>query len=308
VLGATGFIGRWVARLLSELEADLHVAVRDAGRMRELGREYAIRAAPHEVDLTRDGDLRALIQAVRPQVTFNLAGYGVDRTERDRELAYQINDRMLGVLAGVLAEQVPEAGWPWLRLVHVGSALEYGESRGDLAESSTPRPTTVYGKSKLAGTGRLVRASGEHSLAAVTARLFSVYGPGEHSGRLLPSLFEAARTGEPLSLTPGLQRRDFAYVEDVARGLLALALSQARAGEVVNLATGTLERVRDFALLAARVLRIPEERLHFGAVQVREEEMQHEPVRVDRLRELIGAPLPAALAEGIERAKTFLLP
>ena len=266
MLGATGFIGRWVARLLSELEADLHVAVRDAGRMRELGREYAIRAAPHEVDLTRDGDLRALIQAVRPQVTFNLAGYGVNRAERDRELAYRINDRMLGDLAGALAEQRPEAGWPGLRLVHVGSALEYGESRGDLSESSTPRPTTLYGKSKLAGTERLVRAAGEHSLAAVTARLFSVYGPGEHSGRLLPSLFEAARTGEPLSLTPGLQRRDFAYVEDVARGLLALALSQARAGEVVNLATGTLERVRDFALVAARVLRIPEERLHFGAV------------------------------------------
>ena len=81
-------------------------------------------------------------------------------------------------------------------------------------------------------------------MRAVTARLFTVYGPGEHCGRLLPSLIEAARAEKPLELTAGTQLRDLTYVEDVAEGLLRLGLAQAEPGSVVNLATGHLTMVR----------------------------------------------------------------
>ena len=42
-------------------------------------------------------------------------------------------------------------------------------------------------------------------------------------------------------------------------GLLRLALSSSNPGEVVNLATGRLTTVREFALTAAEVCRIPPE-------------------------------------------------
>ena len=46
--------------------------------------------------------------------------------------------------------------------------------------------------SKLAGTKKLNEYCEAYQLAGLTARLFTVYGQGEHPGRLLPSLMDAA--------------------------------------------------------------------------------------------------------------------
>jgi nucleoside-diphosphate-sugar epimerase len=104
-------------------------------------------------------------------------------------------------------------------------------------------------------------------------------------------------------MSAGLQRRDFTYVEDVAEGLLRLGRSSAAVpGEIVNLATGQLTSVREFAAEAARVLGIPSDRLAFGALATRAEEMQHDPVSVTRLRQLLGWVPSMPIAEGVRRA------
>ena len=59
-------------------------------------------------------------------------------------------------------------------------------------------------------------------------------------------------------------------------------------GPAVNLATGRLTSIREFAEIAAGVLSIPPEQLRFGAVPVRAEEMQHDPVNVSRLEAWTG--------------------
>ena len=139
---------------------------------------------------------------------------------------------------------------------------------------------------------------------ALTARLFTVYGPGEHSGRLLPSLIHAAEAGTAIDLTEGSQERDFTYVEDVAEGLLRLAESDFEPGEVVNLATGRLTSVREFVLTAAEELGLSDEQLRFGALSTRDEEMAHAPVSVDRLAELLGWLLPTSVREGIRKTRS----
>ena len=132
------------------------------------------------------------------------------------------------------------------------------------------------------------------------------YGPGEHHGRLLPSLLEAAKREDELKLSSGTQRRDFTCVADVAEGLVRLALVPAAVApepKIVNLATGSLASVRDFAMLAARVLAIPPTRMHFGAMPTRPEEMEHAEVSIDRLRTLTAGWTPqTTILEGVERA------
>ncbi|MEO7964983.1 MAG: GDP-mannose 4,6-dehydratase, partial [Gemmatimonadaceae bacterium] len=123
----------------------------------------------------------------------------------------------------------------------------------------------------------------------------------EHSGRLLPSILDAARSLEPLPLSDGQQRRDFTYVEEVVEGLLRLAVSDVRPGEIVNLATGVMHSVRDFVHAAAAVVKCDESLLHFGAVPHRPEEMSHEGVSVSRLRTRADW-LPADdITEGVAR-------
>ncbi len=304
VLGAAGFIGRWVARALCQQGAGIVLAVRDLPAAERIFAHYGIIGRVVAADLADPANARELIQTIRPEIIFNLAGYGVDPTERDERLAYLVNAGLAQAICEAMAGS-GDAGWPGQRVVHAGSALEYGTIGGDLAEDSVPNPTTLYGRSKLAGTQALVEAGQRFGLRGLTARLFTVYGPGEHAGRLLPSLMDTARTGKPLALTAGAQQRDFTYVEEVAEGLLRLGCLPARPGDVVNLATGCLSAVRQFVETAATVLDIPPGRLHFGAIPTRVEEMRHDPVAVSRLQELTDWVPAIRPAEGIRRTWIF---
>lgn len=308
VLGATGFIGRWVARKLVQQEARVYLTVRDAARVQEVFRRYAIQAEILPLDLDDRSAISGAVEKARPSITFNLAGYGVDPLETDREAAYRINARLVAAAAEAVSQQ-KDLQWPGQHLIQAGSTAEYGAIGGNLSEDSHPQPTTLYGQSKLAGTQALERCSQNLGINALTARLFAVYGPGERLGRLLPQLLRTAQTGETLELTTGEQLRDFTYVEDVAEGLLRLGLAEADPGTVVNLATGKLTSVRRFVETAAGVLNIPSQCLQFGAIprpqREKDWDMEPVPVSVQRLQQLTGW-LPATdVPEGIARTRDF---
>ena len=304
VLGASGFIGRWVARLLSQAGARLHLVARDPAQGEELSQAYGIRGEWLQADLADSHAASAVIELERPAVVFNLVGYGVDRSERDEQLSHRMNRDLPATLAEALARWTDDS-WPGVRLVHAGSAFEYGRAGGDLAEGTPPEPCTLYGESKLAGTNRLSETCQETGLRGLTARLFTVYGVGEHAGRLLPSLFEAAQSDSVLELTAGLQRRDFTYVEDVAEGLLRLGCSGAQPGAVVNLATGRLMTVREFVQAAARQLGLPDEQLGFGRRPTGADEMEHAPVNTALLRWLTAWRPQTSVEEGVRKTAAF---
>jgi UDP-glucose 4-epimerase len=285
VLGATGFIGRRVVRALAAAAADVVAVGRDAAALATLRTEYGVRT--QICDLERDEELIELIRGTRPDVTFNLAGYGVARSERAAVVAQRINAEVPGRVAAALAA-LPKATWKGQRLIHTGSALEYGDVGGCLAEDGPAEPTTLYGRTKLEGTRAVSVVCRRSGLRALTARLFTVYGPGERSERLLPTLIGAAAAGGPVELTAGEPERDFVFVDEVAEGLMRLAASQAVAGEAVNLATGVLTTVRTFTERAATVLGLAPGQLLFGALPTRADEIAHEPVSIARLRALTG--------------------
>ncbi len=299
VLGASGFIGYWVARALRDQGAHLICAVRSAEGAERLSREQLGTVVVRR-DLEDLVALREWVPALRPSLVINLAGYGVDRGERDEATAQRLNVDLVEVLAQVMAA-MPRDPWTGARLVHVGSALEYGTTGGTLREESPCAPTTMYGRSKLAGTQALQHVASATGVAACVARLFTVFGPGEHDGRLLPTLLAAAESGADVPLSAGTQRRDFTYVEEVAEGLLRLSVSDAEPGEVVHVATGSMSTVRDFVTSAAGVLRIPASRLAFGAVPTRAEEMGNDGVSIAHLRALTGWSPDDDIVSGVAR-------
>lgn len=296
VLGASGFIGRWVAGALERAGARVTAVVRDPAASQSALTMAGVRGWPIELDAADFEELGRLVRDERPDVTFNLIGYGVDRAERDPHIARHINADLPARLADLLSGARSEHGRPGL--VHTGSALEYGVAPR-VGEDDPAEPTTDYGRTKLDGT-RAIEARVGDRLGAVTARLFTVFGPGEHPGRLLPSLLDAAAANAPVELTEGLQKRDFTYVDDVVEGLLRLGLADRPPG-VVNLATGELLTVRAFVEIAARELLIPGDHLRFGAREGPREEMSHDPVPIARLREAVGWRPEIAVDEGVAR-------
>ncbi|MDX1393717.1 MAG: NAD(P)-dependent oxidoreductase [Gemmatimonadota bacterium] len=300
VTGATGFVGRAVARRLAGVAGRLTLATRVPVDPEEIVGQGSGRTRVVTWDATDPRSIDGLVAASAPAIVFNLAGYGVSPDERDPVSARAINAELPGRLAAAVSA-VDRDGWDGARIVHAGSALEYGEATGELDESTVPLPTTLYGETKLAGTAGVAEALTEAGETGLTARLFTVYGPGERTGRLLPSLIRCAATGAPLELSEGLQRRDFTYVGDVAEGLVRLGLTRPPADPVriVNLATGRLMTVRAFATTAVRVLGIDPGLLVWGALPTRPEEMRHDPVAVGLLERLTGWLPRTPVADGI---------
>ena len=106
----------------------------------------------------------------------------------------------------------------------------------------------------------------QYQLPVVKARFQNVYGPGEILGagqwrgtpatvwrNVVPTFVYKALHGMPLPVeNAGMASRDFIYVADVCRGLLACAL-RGKAGEVYNIANGTETSIKDLAMLINKI-------------------------------------------------------
>lgn len=304
VTGASGFIGRWIARQLTAAGGELLLAVRDEASMRDVASRYGITGVVRHVDFRDANAIERVVRDFQPAITFNAVGYGVDRSERDDGEMSALNVDAVRHLATAVHRHGAE--WGGVRLVHAGSALEYGDAHGDLREDAEAHPNTAYGHAKLRGTLEVASIAASTGLRALTARLFTVYGPGEHAGRLLPSVIDGRISGRTVALSGGTQRRDFTYVADVAEGLLRLGLSNAPAGLIVNLATGRLSSVRHFAETAASALGMPLESLQFGSKAPYAVEMEHSDVSIDRLRSLLRWRPPTTIRDGVLATWDFL--
>lgn len=70
------------------------------------------------------------------------------------------------------------------------------------------------------------------------AMIFQAYGPGQPAHTLVPAAFRAALAGQPFPMSSGQQRRDWIYIEDVVRGLLAAIEAPLAPGVTVELGSG----------------------------------------------------------------------
>jgi len=127
------------------------------------------------------------------------------------------------------------------RVIWASSASIYGRRQPPNTESQPPDPLNVYACSKLLMERMAERYRDRLSHPIVGLRYFNVYGPGEdHKGKFASMIHQLAkqmRSGKrPRIFTPGDQKRDFVYIEDVVQAnLKALA---AKAGGVFNVGCG----------------------------------------------------------------------
>jgi nucleoside-diphosphate-sugar epimerase len=305
VTGASGFIGRWVWRLLADARADVWVAGRNVAALERVADEQAIAGQFLEADLAIPGTCASLHARVRPSITFHLAGYGISRGEHDPAMAHRINAELPEEMALAALGVAIDDGWGAVRLVNVGSVFEYGSVQGPVTEDRLAAPATLLGRSKLEGTRRLERRAATEGFPAVTARVCAAYGPGERPHRLLPSLLRAARTGESLPLTAGEQERDFVFVRDVAEALLRLGRLGPAPQGVVNLGTGMTCSVRAFVEAAIEVLGLDPGQIRFGALPYREDEVWQGRVEVSRLQLLLEWLPPTSVPAGIRRTRAL---
>jgi UDP-glucose 4-epimerase len=285
VTGGCGFIGSHLVAMLQD--RGHHVRVLDD---MSSGSGANIRPAT-EVIVASVNDEQAVARAMGGvDGCFHLAAIAsVDRSNVDWCHTHRVN--LSGTINIFQAAHSASPREP-VPVVYASSAAVYGDNPAlPLCETDEPSPTSAYGADKRGCELHARVAMKVHGVPCVGLRFFNVYGPRQdptspYSG-VISKFASALYRRVPLDLHgDGEQTRDFVYVEDVARFLIA-AMDRARliAPDVLNVCSGRATSIRHLAETMAMVLGT--------SANVR-----YHPPRAGDIRASEGSPLKALRALG----------
>ena len=292
ITGATGLIGSHLVRLLLEHDVQVGVLIRPTSnpwRIKDiLHRLYTITG-----DLVTIEETGTAIRDFAPDTVFHLGWHGVGN--RYRNDPAQVTQNLHGSLK--LLQLAHEAGCQ--RWVGLGSQAEYEPVNRVITEDMPTRPVTIYGVVKLC-VGLLSQKLCEtYGIGFTWLRLLAAYGPMDDAEHLVSRVTLALLRKEKPALTPGEQKWDYLYVEDVARAIWQTATNPAAQG-VFNLGSGEaytvksiVERIRDMI--------DPSLPIGFGEVPYRPDQVMHLEADISRLRQVTGWSPQISLDEGLRR-------
>ncbi|MCM8594394.1 ADP-glyceromanno-heptose 6-epimerase [Accumulibacter sp.] len=260
VTGAAGFIGSNIVKALNDRGVTRIIAVDHLTRgdkFRNLVDCEIVDYLDREDFLDRldagafDGDVEAIVHQ----------GACSDTTERDGRFMMDNNYRYsLAILDWCLDQEVP--------LLYASSAATYGGGRVFREERAHEAPLNVYGYSKFL-FDQVVRqklaVAGSFNSQVVGFRYFNVYGPREsHKGRMASVAFhhfnQYSNEGKVRlfaacdGFADGEQRRDFVFVEDVARVNLFFLDHPEKSG-IFNVGTGRAQSFNELAVASVNACR-----------------------------------------------------
>ena len=252
VTGAAGFVG---ANLVRAWAADGHEVHAVARPTSDQWRLDGVRCTTQAADLERPSDVSALLDRVRPEVVVNAAAHGAYSYQSDVERMIAVNLRAVIALVSWCAEQ----GAP---LLHLGSSSEYGLQDHAPSELERVAPNSMYAVTKAAGAHVVFDAAARRGLHGVVLRLYSVYGPWEEPGRLMPTVAWWALDGRlPPALVDPNVARDFVHVDDVVAAATTWIERPVALPEpaVLNIGSGRQTTLADVVAHAKRVCVIGDE-------------------------------------------------
>ena len=253
VTGAAGFVGANLTRRLLIEGHEVHLAVRPGSRKWRI--EGLLEDVPiHEVDLVDAEDVARMVRGVRADWIFHLAAHGAYSWQANVEEILRVN--VVGTAN--LLNSATRSGFA--AFVHAGTSSEYGVKDHAPKEDETVEPSSAYAVAKASATmlcRLFARNTGQH---VAVLRLYSVFGPWEEPGRLLPELIMRGLAGELPPLVSREAAHDFVYVDDAVDAfLLAAASAPVEPGAIFNVGSGVQTTLEDAVAVTRRMLAVAAE-------------------------------------------------
>jgi len=252
VTGGTGFVGANLARRLLADGHEVHLLVRPGHakwRIDEIRNDVQL----HQKQLADPAAAATVVRLARPEWIFHLAAHGAYSWETDVDRIVATN--VVGTVN--LVRACVRSGFD--AFVNAGSSSEYGFKKKAPSERDWVEPNSHYAVTKVAAT-HFCRLTAQTEKAKIaTLRLYSVYGPWEEPGRLMPAMIVRGLAGTLPPLVDPRVARDYVYVDDVSEAFVrAAAKPHPEPGPVFNVGTGKQTTIRQVVDVARRVLGIAE--------------------------------------------------
>jgi len=291
VTGGTGFLGYnfyQVVRRINE-EVDIWVYSRRTG---DDVRNY------EKLSQAVEGKDLVINMASQTHVDFSING---DLQEKQEFLTTNAMGT-LNVLTACLRHKV--------KCIHISTSEVYGTSLNPGEPMTEEHPILaqagVYAVSKAAADLLCRMAFMTEGQDVVVVRPFNMYGPHQSMEKLFPRFISQASFGEPLTIYgDGEQRRDYVWVQDVARAIwLAKDIP---AGEIVNVGTEVSYSVNEIADWIMQACGDKGMKVHTKQNQKRPAEVQELNGSHGRLTDLTGWKPQVYIEEGTKLCADWYL-
>jgi dTDP-glucose 4,6-dehydratase len=237
VTGGAGFIGSAFIRLLLENKGHNAVVNLDkltyAGNLENL---TSVAGSAHyrfvHGDICDAGLVNSLVADEKPDVIVNFAAEShVDRSILSPAPVFETNLRgTFTMLEAARTHNTP-------RYVQISTDEVYGsiDPPHDADENYPLRASSPYSASKAGADMLALSYFVTYKMPVTVTRASNNYGPYQFPEKLIPLMISNALEGQPLPIYgDGQQVRDWLYVDDHARAILAV-IEHGRSGEIYNI-------------------------------------------------------------------------
>lgn len=288
VTGASGFIGKHLLERLAQESVEFAALVRSEWPASAEGLTLLY------ADLLDFPTLKRKIDEFKPDIVFHLGGQKmIGESWHAFWETYQIN--LVGTMNLLRCFENTKVQ----SIILVNSSAEYGKGPAPYREGHTARPVSVYGASKAAATilGNLCHKY--FRLPIIILRPTLVYGPGQGEQFFLSQLCRAVVQGQPFSMSPGEQYRDFIFVSDVIEALWS-GVNRAQAiGGIYNIGSGKAYSLRAVAEMVYQIIGGNRELLQLGTKPYRSDEQFAYCVDINLARQVLKWQPQVTLEQGL---------
>lgn len=196
------------------------------------------------------------------------------------------------------------------RFIFASSGAAVGECEPPIDENKVPRPASPYGASKSAGEGYCSAYYRTYGLQTACLRFGNVYGPGsKHKSSVVAKFIKQVLRNEGLEVYgDGAQSRDYIYIDDLVRAILAAAEKDGLGGEVFQIATSRettlLELIEELRTIS-KSRGVPE--LRTSHIAPRTGDVRRNVADTSKAKSVLGWSADTTLGEGLTRTMDWFL-
>lgn len=188
-----------------------------------------------QFDVTNKSQMESVIADIQPTHIVNCAAYtAVDKAESEPELAYAVNAKGPGIIAGLCKTNN-------IILIHISTDFVFGGQVPEpIKEDMEPNPAGVYGKTKLQGEQLIIQEDGKYFIIR-TSWLYS-----EFQNNFLKTMIRLGNERDELSVVYD-QAGTPTYAVDLAKVILTILNSESDAYGIYHYSNEGVTSWYDFA-------------------------------------------------------------
>ena len=182
-----------------------------------------------------------------------------------------------------------------------GSCLEYGDKKGLCHETEAVLPDSYFSWAKQTLSNYFRLFCQQRHIGLLWFRLFYVYGPGQRSAALIPTLIDVSRAGRKPEIKNPSASNDFIYIDDVLDAFVK-GIEHRECSGVLNLGSGRPASVLEVAQTVENVLKGDTNYSNKHARTFEEEKLKSGMVAdISQAKSVLGWEPNTSLSEGIEK-------